>query len=75
MCVILRNQGVNWKYWIFVRSLGVNVVSNDRSLISPLEIDVLVQSTRLAIEYNGLYWHSSARILDKDYHEKRDWLR
>lgn len=55
----------------FVRSLGVDVVSNDRSLISPLEIDVLVQSSRLAIEYNGLYWHSSARILDKDYHEKK----
>ena len=55
----------------FVRSLGIDAISNDRCIISPLEIDVLIQSNRLAIEYNGLYWHSSARILDKDYHEKK----
>jgi hypothetical protein len=55
----------------FVRSLDIDAISNDRSVISPLEIDVLVPSNRLAIEYNGLYWHSSARILDKNYHEKK----
>ena len=55
----------------FVRSLGVDAISNDRSIILPLEIDVLIPSSHLAIEYDGLYWHSSARILDKDYHEKK----
>lgn len=55
----------------FIRSLNIETVSNDRSVICPLEIDILVPSAKLAIEYNGLYWHSSARILDKNYHEKK----
>lgn len=44
----------------YVRSLGVEVVSGDRTAISPMELDVYVPHLRLAIEYNGLYWHSSA---------------
>lgn len=56
----------------FARSLGVeNIISNDRRIISPLELDILIPENKLAIEYNGLYWHSTARILDKDYHEKK----
>lgn len=55
----------------FVKSLTPHVVSSDRTIISPLEIDVLIPDKKLAIEYNGLYWHSSARILDKDYHERK----
>ena len=43
----------------FVRSLGVEAASNDRSIISPLEVDVYVPSHKLGIEYHGLYWHST----------------
>lgn len=43
----------------FVRSLGVEAVSNDRSIISPLEVDVYIPTHNLGIEYHGLYWHST----------------
>jgi hypothetical protein len=33
------------------------VVKNDRTVISPQELDILVPSKNLAIEYCGLYWH------------------
>lgn len=55
----------------FVASLSPDAVLSDRSLISPKEIDILVPSARLAIEYNGLYWHSVANIPDKNYHEAK----
>lgn len=55
----------------FVASLSPDAVLSDRSLISPKEIDILVPSAKLAIEYNGLYWHSVANIPDKNYHESK----
>jgi hypothetical protein len=55
----------------FVRSLGVDAVSSDRTVISPLEIDVLVPSFKLAIEYDGLYWHSVKNLPDKMHAERK----
>jgi len=42
----------------FVKSLGVNALSGDRSLINPYELDILIPDNNIAIEYCGLYWHS-----------------
>lgn len=43
----------------FVESLGVNTLRNDRTAIKPKELDVYIPEKQLAIEYNGLYWHSN----------------
>jgi len=47
----------------FVSSIlpNVEVLNKDRSLIrnfKPLELDIYIPSYKLAIEFNGLYWHS-----------------
>jgi len=55
----------------FVRSLGVEALSNDRSVITPLELDIWIPASRVAIEYNGLYWHSMACMNDACYHQKK----
>lgn len=34
------------------------VLSNDRVVISPYELDIFIPEKNLAIEYCGLYWHS-----------------
>jgi len=54
----------------FCQSLTNNVISNNRQLISPLELDVYIPDHNLAIEYDGLYYHSfnSVESEDKDYH-------
>jgi len=44
-----------------------NVVAHDRKLIGPYELDIVVPSKNIAIEYCGLYWHSS-KFKDKSYH-------
>jgi hypothetical protein len=41
----------------YIESLGLSIIRNDRSLISPKEIDIYVPEKKYAIEFNGLYWH------------------
>lgn len=45
----------------FVRTdLGFNdAVERDRSVLEKLELDIFVPSRKVAIEYHGVYWHSS----------------
>lgn len=55
----------------FIESLGENVEYNDRSVLSPKEIDVFVPSKNLAIEHNGLYFHG---ILNDGIKNRRYYL-
>lgn len=41
----------------FCESLGFTVINNDRQVISPKEVDILIPEMKLAIEMNGIYWH------------------
>jgi very-short-patch-repair endonuclease/membrane-bound inhibitor of C-type lysozyme len=55
-------------------TLGFNdAILNDRVLIKPYELDVVVPSNKFAIEYNGLY-HHNARYRATDYHDKKSNL-
>lgn len=44
------------------------IIYNDRSIISPLEIDILLPDLKLGIEFNGLYWHAEESGKDRNYH-------
>lgn len=44
---------------------GNDILINDRSFLKGNELDILIPSMNLAIEYNGLYWHSNK---PKNYH-------
>lgn len=54
----------------FVRSLAPDALSNDRTVISPLELDIVIPSARLAVEFNGLCWHSEAHR-GRTYHSDK----
>lgn len=43
------------------------MVRNSRSIIWPYELDIYYPEKRIAIEFNGDYWHSE-KFKDKDYH-------
>jgi len=47
---------------------NLNIQSNCRNIIPPYELDILITELNLAIEYNGLYWHSELFGKNKDYH-------
>jgi NUMOD3 motif len=53
----------------FVRSIySDTVLSGNRSLIPPLELDIYLPKKNLAIEFCGLYWHSENQGKTKSYH-------
>ena len=52
----------------FLDSLGVAYSHNDRSIIKPLELDIVIPGSNIAIEVNGMYWHSESRGKDSGYH-------
>ena len=45
-----------------------NVIANSRKVISPQELDIYVPDKRLAIEYDGVYWHSENMGTSNEYH-------
>jgi endogenous inhibitor of DNA gyrase (YacG/DUF329 family) len=43
----------------FIKNLNIpNIRINTRKIIPPQELDIFLPDINLAIEYNGLYWHS-----------------
>lgn len=57
----------------FLKDLNVEYINNIKSIINPLELDIYIPSKRIAIEFNGNYWHSSLKK-DKFYHQTKTKL-
>ena len=48
------------------------IITNDRNVIAPLELDIYIPDYKLAIEYCGLYWHSDIHDrIDRNYHKNK----
>ncbi len=41
----------------FIINLGIDTQLNNRTILEGREIDIFIESYKIAIEYNGLYWH------------------
>ena len=56
----------------YIRSItNLEIVTNSREYIgNNLELDIYIPEKKLAIEFNGSYWHSD-RVKDKYYHQKK----
>ena len=53
----------------FLSKYDEDIESNNRTIINGLELDILLPNKKLAVEYNGLYWHSElSGGKDKAYH-------
>lgn len=42
----------------FLQTLGVSVLRRVRDIIPPLELDIYLPDQKVAVEYNGTYWHA-----------------
>jgi len=51
----------------FLDSIDVEYKVNDRSMIYPKELDIYIPKNKLAIEINGLYYHSTI-FKERGYH-------
>ena len=49
-------------------SANIEFQQNDRTTISPYELDFIIHNKRIAIECNGNYWHSELSGRGKTYH-------
>ena len=44
------------------------ILSNNRQIISPNEIDIYIPEFKIGFEIDGLYWHNEINKPDKNYH-------
>lgn len=52
----------------YLKSLGIeNIITSDRSVINPYELDIYLPDYNIAIEYNGKWFHDEF-YKDKNYH-------
>ena len=54
-----------------LEKIGLCVQQSNRKLIKPLELDLLIKEKKIAIEYNGIRWHSEKFGKDKHYHKNK----
>jgi hypothetical protein len=52
----------------WLKSYSLDIIEKDRSI--GIELDIFIPSKSLAIEFNGLYWHSEL-YKESDYHLKK----
>ena len=54
----------------FIKELGLGVEENNITVLGGKELDIYIPEKQIAIEFNGLYWHSDLFKEDK-YHLKK----
>lgn len=53
----------------FLKPYFKDIIHNNRKLIKPFELDIVIPSKKVAIEYCGLHWHSEiSGRKDRNYH-------
>ena len=69
VCYPLNNGTSNLEKEIclFLTNYNIKYETNIRNIISPLELDIYIPEKKLAIEFDGLYWHSELNK-EKEYH-------
>ncbi|MGL6228678.1 MAG: hypothetical protein ACRC3J_05660 [Culicoidibacterales bacterium] len=60
-CVSVVSKPEN-EIFEFVKTLTTNVIQSERKMLNGKELDIFCADDKIAIEYNGLYWHSSHNI-------------
>jgi hypothetical protein len=54
----------------YLQNAGLTVVENDRNILDGQEVDIYLPEHNLAIEYNGLYWHTEKFKGRTSHHDK-----
>lgn len=55
----------------WVRSVYRGTVdTSNKSILNPYELDIYIPDKKVAIEFDGVYWHSN-QFKEKDYHQKK----
>ena len=67
-----KQELLQFEIYKFLRDIYNDIILfNSRQIISPLELDIYIPKKKLAIEFNGIYWHSINIGMDKNYHQNK----
>lgn len=58
----------------FLEQFNFKVKRNDRTVLKGLELDFYIPEKNIAVEFNGLYWHTESRGKGDKYHYNK-WLK
>lgn len=64
-------SGEEYKLKEFLDKNNIKYISNSRNIIKPYELDFYIEDIKLAIEMNGIYYHSLSGGKDKNYHKMK----
>ena len=69
-CPKCNNHISKWELEIndFIKSINVEIDTNNREILDGKEIDILISSFNVGIECDGLIYHSELYNKDKNYH-------
>ena len=70
-CIVSSAEDDMYNYIRSILDKDINVIRSNRSVISPRELDIYIPDKNIAIEYNGLYWHTEERGKDEHYHHNK----
>lgn len=59
----------------YVRELGYEAKYTDRTVIAPYEIDIWIPELKVALEFNGIYWHSDKLVRERSGMSAEDYHR
>lgn len=59
----------------FIKGLSNDAVNSSRQIIKNKEVDVYVPTKKIAVEYNGLYWHSEEVLSNMGKSKISDYLK
>lgn len=54
----------------WLQSLNYEIEENNKTILNGKELDIYIPNYKLAIEYNGCYWHS-IEFTEKSYHQDK----
>lgn len=67
-CVINNRSNAEIEIEGFLKENNVHVEPSNKKILAGSELDLYIPEYNLAIEYNGLYWHSEKQGRNKFYH-------
>ena len=73
VCNPILNDGISTDetaIFKYIQSIYADkdIIQSDTSLIKPKELDIVIPSKKIAIEFNGCFWHSERFNKDINYH-------
>lgn len=69
VCSSLENISAAEKEIVsFLKSNNIEVRQSNRTILEGKELDILLPAYDIAIEFNGLYWHTERMVKSKTYH-------